>query len=50
MLIHVPRDVGHVKIRVGLVGELLELGVERFLSEVSSVQGHQEKVILRERS
>ena len=31
MLIHVARDVGHVEVGVGLVGELLELGIERLL-------------------
>lgn len=31
MLIHVLGDVGHIKIGVALIGELLELGVEGFL-------------------
>ena len=35
VLIHVLRDVGHIKICVALVGELLELGVERFLKKIS---------------
>jgi hypothetical protein len=32
MLIHVSRDVGHVEIGIGLIGELLEFGVEGFLA------------------
>jgi len=35
MLIHVLGNVGHVKIGVLFVGELLELGVEGFLGMVS---------------
>lgn len=31
MFVHVLRDVGDVQIRVVVVGELLELGIERFL-------------------
>jgi hypothetical protein len=37
MLVHVLGNVGYVKIGVALVGELLELGVERFLGRVSRV-------------
>ena len=37
MLVHVLWDVGHVKIGVALVGELLELGVEGFLKRVRQV-------------
>jgi hypothetical protein len=37
VLVHVTRDVGHVEVRVGLVGELFEFGIERFLSTVNSV-------------
>ena len=35
MLIHVLGNVGHVKVGVALVSELLELGVEGFLYKVS---------------
>lgn len=31
MLVHVLRNVGHVKVGVALVGELLELGIKGFL-------------------
>jgi hypothetical protein len=36
MLVEVLRDVGNIEVRVTLVGELLELGVERFLTTVST--------------
>jgi hypothetical protein len=36
MLVEVLRNVGDVEVRVALVGELLELGVERFLATVST--------------
>jgi hypothetical protein len=35
MFIHVPRNIGDVKIGVSLIRELLELGIERFLGAVS---------------
>lgn len=38
MLIHVLGNVGHVKIGIALVGELLELRVEGFLQRVSKSQ------------
>jgi hypothetical protein len=35
MLVEVARNVGHIEVRVCLVGELLELGIERLLDDVS---------------
>ena len=33
MLIHILRNVGHIEVRVALIGELFELGVERLSGE-----------------
>ena len=38
MFIHVAWDVGHIEVGIGLVRELLELGIERFLSEMSVLE------------
>lgn len=35
MLIHVPRDVGDIEVRVAFVRELLQLGIEGLLYKVS---------------
>jgi hypothetical protein len=35
MLVEVARNVGHIEVRVCVVGELLELGIERLLDDVS---------------
>jgi hypothetical protein len=40
VLIHVPRNVRDVQVGVLLVGELLEFGIEGFLSKVSNVQNN----------
>lgn len=37
MLIHILGNVGHVKIGVALIGELLELRVERFLDNIRTM-------------
>jgi len=35
MLVHLTRDVGDVEVGVALIGEFLELGIERFLSRMT---------------